>query len=228
MKDKIVITCISTILTIGFFSFLGLKTNENPLNIMQSTEVPVGTIMAWSGNPAFLPDNWKVCDGLTMAKDQYPELYRVIADNWTPDHGVNKDLFRIPDLRGLFLRGVSGSRIDEFTDPERNSRLVLGNNRSNEVGSFQRQSVKLPNNSFIGKTKASGSHTHNLPGQAGGKGVEHGTGSRENVTFGDNVHPRSNIHLSANDHHHDFTVDGGGDIETRPINAYVHWIIKVK
>ncbi|WP_375586584.1 tail fiber protein [Cyclobacterium xiamenense] len=35
--------------------------------------------MAWSGDPAFLPPTWKVCNGLTMAKNQYPELYRVVA-----------------------------------------------------------------------------------------------------------------------------------------------------
>lgn len=229
MKEKITTICITTILTIGFFSFFGQKSNDNPTNIMLSAEIPIGTIMAWSGNPAFLPDNWKVCDGLTMAKDQFPELYRVVADNWTPDQGINKDLFKIPDLRGLFLRGVSGARNDNFADPERDQRITLGNKPSNEVGSFQKQSTKLPLTAFNGTTELSGKHTHLLKGHGGGKGVEHGNvETLRNVTFGDDVHKTSNISLSANDHKHKFTVNLGGDKETRPINAYVHWIIKVK
>ncbi|MCB0488194.1 MAG: phage tail protein [Cyclobacteriaceae bacterium] len=228
MKEKILTIGFSTILSVGIISSLAFRSSNETGSFVDNEEVPIGTIVAWSGDPAFLPANWKVCDGLTMAKDQFPELYRVIADNWTPDQGVNKDLFKIPDLRGLFLRGVSGTRNDEFIDPEKDGRIVLGNSESNEVGSIQRQSTRLPTTNFTGRTSPSGKHTHNLPGHGGGKGVEHGVGSSNNVTFGDYVHSTSNIQLTANDHNHTLIVNEGGDIETRPINAYIHWIVKVK
>ncbi|WP_339904325.1 phage tail protein [uncultured Cyclobacterium sp.] len=199
------------------------------MTFLVSDEVPVGFIMAWAGEPAYLPDNWKVCDGLTMTKNDYRELYNVVAEIWTPDQGVGRDLFKIPDLRGLFLRGVSGVRDDEFMDPNKNNRLTtMGRTQSNAVGSFQRQSTKLPNRNFPGGTAAAGRHTHNLPAHGGGPGVAHGANSDKNVTFGDWVHETKNMPLRANDHTHTVTISGGGDVETRPSNAYVHWIIKVR
>lgn len=230
MKRIVLTVCSTTVLTIGIVSFFGFAPNNEPTDILQSNEIPVGTIMAWAGDPAFLPNNWKVCDGLTLAKDRYSDLYRVVADNWTPDRGVNQDLFKIPDLRGVFLRGVTGSRNDEFADPEKDNRSILGigNGASNGVGSFQKSSTKVPNANFTGNTGEAGSHTHELQAHGGGKGVEHGTGTRSIVTYGDNVHGSSAISLSTGNHGHSVTVTGGGDVETRPTNAYIHWIIKVQ
>jgi hypothetical protein len=228
-KENIITIFCSSVLTLGLISFLGFTSNKEQNGFLVHDEVPVGSIMAWAGDPAYLPDNWKVCDGLTMAKNQYPELYRVVAENWTPDKGVNQDLFKIPDLRGVFLRGVSGTRNDPYKDPEKDIRTAFGNSPSNAVGSFQSQSTKLPSKAFTGGTAAAGRHTHNLPGQGGFRGVEHGANDTKNkVTFGDHVHPATNITLSANDHTHTLTINGGGDVETRPGNAYIHWIIKVR
>lgn len=229
IKYNTLIICCSSILTLGLLSFLGFTSNKEHNSFLVNDEFPIGSIMAWAGDPAFLPDNWKVCDGLNLAKNQWTELYRVIAENWTPDRGVNQDLFKIPDLRGVFLRGVAGSRNDQYTDPEKNGRETLGQTSSNAVGSFQSQSTKLPTRAFTGGTVGAGGHTHNLPGQGGFRGVEHGAGgTTNNVTFGDHVNPKTNIPLSAPHHVHTLTVNGGGDVETRPNNAYVHWIIKVR
>lgn len=105
MKNLILTISASTILTLAMVSFIGFKTpNTEPTStaILVENESPVGAITAWSGNPAFLPSNWKVCDGTQLPKGDFKELYTIIADNWTPDTGGKKDLFRIPDLRGVF------------------------------------------------------------------------------------------------------------------------------
>lgn len=156
-KENIFTIFCSSVLTLGLISFLGFTGNKETNGFLVNDEIPVGSIMAWAGDPAYLPDNWKVCDGLSMTKNDYRELYNVVAEIWTPDQGVGRDLFKIPDLRGLFLRGVSGDRDDEFTDPNKNNRLTtMGRTQSNAVGSFQRQSTKLPSRIFTGGTAAAG------------------------------------------------------------------------
>lgn len=59
--------------------------------------VPVGAIIAW---PAIIdpPDmaKWLECKGQAITRDTYPELFAVVGT-------------RVPDLRGLFLRGLGGN-----------------------------------------------------------------------------------------------------------------------
>ncbi|MGB3465185.1 MAG: phage tail protein [Cyclobacteriaceae bacterium] len=215
MKNLMMTIASSTVLTVMLLSFIGFKSpvekGDLPANLPES-DTPVGTIAAWSGNPAFLPDNWKVCDGTQFPKESFRELYKIIADNWTPDTGASKDLFRIPDLRGLFLRGVSGTRNDSWSDPQKDDRIAFGKNSSNEVGSFQYQATKLPGNPF--KTDV------DIFLQGRGKGMEHGVGNPNKVTQGDYLSDGRNWKTTNTIY--------GGDKETRPNNAYIHWIIKVK
>lgn len=215
MKNLIITTLLSTIFAILLISFIGFKspdTSGETQTVSLQTDAPIGAIVAWSGNPAFLPPDWKVCDGTQLPKDNYNTLYKVIADNWTPDTGSSEDLFRIPDLRGVFLRGVSGTRTDAWTDPDKDNRTAFAGNSSNEVGSFQNQATRLPANNF--KTDV------NIFLQGRGRGMEHGAGNPNKVTQGDHVNDGRNWKTT--------NIIYGGDKETRPGNAYIHWIIKVR
>jgi microcystin-dependent protein len=72
---------------------------------------PVGSITAFVGNIAQTADTqgvcleacgWMVCDGRTLPKVQYPELYAVLGNLY----GSDDITFGIPDLSGVFLRGI--------------------------------------------------------------------------------------------------------------------------
>ncbi len=68
---------------------------------------------------------------------------------------------KLPDLRGLFLRGVSGSRNDAWRDPDADGRKDdAGNQVGNRVGSLQEDSLK--------------SHTHpvEIPGDPDADGSQ--------------------------------------------------------
>jgi hypothetical protein len=54
--------------------------------------VPVGSVIAWFGDAAAVPDGWKFCDGTA------------ISDPASPMNGV-----ATPDLRDRFVRGTSGA-----------------------------------------------------------------------------------------------------------------------
>ena len=63
---------------------------STPFALRSSGETPVGGIIMFSGRASELPENWKVCRG------------QVVTDQSSPLYGE-----RLPDLRGLFVRGAS-------------------------------------------------------------------------------------------------------------------------
>ena len=86
---------------------------NNTLN--QNTQSPIraGTIQAFAG--ATTPAGWLDCDGSAKLITDYPQLYAQIGTTWNtctnPLTGVANSApaagsFRVPDLRGAFMRGV--------------------------------------------------------------------------------------------------------------------------
>ncbi len=63
---------------------------------------PAGSITAYMGTNA--PPGWLLCDGAMVGTNQYPALFSVIG--FSSGSGTNASTFRLPDLRGLFLRGL--------------------------------------------------------------------------------------------------------------------------
>lgn len=196
--------------------------------------VPVGTVISFAGPASNIPDGWLICDGSLVNRNTYPQLYNAIGFAW----GGSGDNFNIPDLRGMFLRGVAGG---SGYDPDRNSRTALksGGNTGDNVGSLQ-------GNTF-------GSHTHTFNGNTGTTSTtghhNHGDGDYDNLVNWDGYHtadgvdhpgPNSGsteINLSfygtlqaTGNHNHSFTPSGSnsatGGNETRPTNVYVYYIIK--
>ena len=110
---------------------------------------PAGTIMAWAGTSAKVPTGWIICDGsaLNGTLAQYSDLYAAIGNSW----GGNGTTFNLPDLRGMFLRGVDGGT---GKDPDVAIRSAQGTNAKSDVGSIERDTVKA------GSTNSAGDHTH--------------------------------------------------------------------
>ena len=67
-----------------------------------TSSIPVGTVVTWpsGANPDMQnPDgtyNWLECNGQSISQTVYPELFAVIGG-------------KVPDYRGLFLRGQGGN-----------------------------------------------------------------------------------------------------------------------
>jgi microcystin-dependent protein len=67
--------------------------------------VPPGTI-AWFGRPS-VPDGWLRCNGATLSRTAYADLFSVIGGYFgAPDANT----FSLPDLRGVFVRGLDEGR----------------------------------------------------------------------------------------------------------------------
>lgn len=154
--------------------------------------------------PNDLPANWKVCNGKPLKKTDYPHLYGTLGARWDNDKGYQADFFNIPDLRGVFLRGVNDDRNDGYHDPEVSKRIRLKGDTTvsmDDAGSYQKDTVGRHDH-YIGQTVANYYDAHD-PNNAGW------------VTPDTNAHHKSRTGLN-------------NDVETRPVNAYVYFIIKIK
>ncbi|UNE54980.1 phage tail protein [Bartonella machadoae] len=55
-----------------------------------------------------LPSGWLLCDGRAYSREDYRDLFLTIGTSWGAGDGVRT--FNVPDLRGVFLRGLDGGR----------------------------------------------------------------------------------------------------------------------
>jgi hypothetical protein len=164
---------------------------------------PAGTIVAFGGelggDTDKVPKGWLLCDGRELPKADFPRLSRVIGTAWGSSAG---ETFRVPDLRGLFLRGVDGTA---NRDPDKASRTAIapGGNPGAAVGSFQADKWK--------------SHRHLF-------GSEGGLPYTRLTTWPSN--PRHSGDPAGGDFETKDNPSDPGGSETRPKNAYVNYIIK--
>lgn len=99
-----------------------------------TANVAIGSVIMWAGS-ATAPTGWLVCNGKKYKQSQYQTLYKTIGDTFTPV-GTPKTDFCVPDLRGLFVRGVND---DAANDPDVDDRTspTDPNKKSTGVGSLQ-------------------------------------------------------------------------------------------
>lgn len=157
-------------------------------NIAAGLLPPAGMITAYGG--AAPPTGWLLCDGSSLLQASYPALFTAIGVAYGSVDGTH---FNVPDLRGQFLRGVSGASTN---DPDKLTRTAMatGGNTGNNVGSVQ--------------SSAFASHQHQLFLATASSNGSNAQGSNAVNTSATNTE-----------------LTGGN--ETRPINAYVNYIIKV-
>ena len=198
---------------------------------------PPGTIMSTGGRvvpPGFLP-----CDGTTRLIADFPELARTIGITWG---AAPPDTFRLPALRGKFLRGADlGDRVDPDANAPANApvnaplspsrRTANGHGETNGVGSTQqdcfvahKHGVTDPGHQHAAQHIYRGMHVDiNAPNKNGvyvsGDGVP--TPGSQGPLY---------LSLTQKNHEHPGTtgivINRAGGKETRPVNAAVLWVIK--
>lgn len=169
---------------------------------------PAGMISPFAGPVEKIPSGWLLCDGSEVSRTEYAQLYDAIDVSWGTGDGSTT--FNLPDLRGMFLRGVSG---DSGNDEDAEGRIVLhdnGGNTGNNVGSYQGDAIRNITGSF--KTTDMGT--------SGVAGAFYNTNRYSLSLRGgnpDNWGVFTNIDVS-------LVVPVGSD--NRPKNVYVNYIIK--
>lgn len=167
---------------------------------------PAGVVSPFAGPVENIPAGWLLCDGSEISRSDYPDLYDAIGVCWGVGDGSTT--FNLPDLRGLFLRGVSGN---SGNDEDADNRIVLndnGGNTGNNVGSYQGDAIR----NIVGHFKADSYY----------KGAD-GAFAQDNVVSSPNVLNWMNDGLT-------YSFDASRVVpvgnDNRPKNAYVNYIIK--
>lgn len=162
-------------------------------------ESPAGSIVAFGGDLNSIPNGWLPCDGREIYREEYPRLFEAIKTNW--GHGDASTTFNIPDLRGVFIRGVDAGAGKDIDAVNRMSSKEGGNTGDN-VGSFQSDTIKA--------------HFH-----------DSGWGEMSSARYGNYDTSRNNLGSGDTDwdnYKHKTSTEGGH--ETRPKNSAVWYIIK--
>lgn len=73
-------------------------------DLKKNVGIPVGSVVYFAANN--IPLGYLKCDGSLVAKATYPRLFDVIGYSY----GGSGSLFKIPDLRGEFIRGFDDGR----------------------------------------------------------------------------------------------------------------------
>jgi microcystin-dependent protein len=99
----------------------------------QSADItPVGTIVAIAGAKVPDPTYWAACDGSSILRTKYPQLFSACNTIWGSE---DSDHFYLPDLRGKFLRGVYNTPTSEpGVDPDRTRRKSPQPNSGSTIG----------------------------------------------------------------------------------------------
>ncbi|MEM9329608.1 MAG: tail fiber protein [Bacteroidota bacterium] len=180
--------------------------------------VPPGSIMPFAGQKGNIPPGWLACDGTAVSSNDYPDLFAAIGTSWGDGtSGSGGEDFNVPDLRGYFLRGVNeGTGRDP--DVGGRSALLPGGNTGDNTGSYQ------------GDMYESHAHSINDPGH------NHDYSDRQpnNTTRAceacvNKLNPytsESDLGRTTGNRTTGITINASGGNETRPMNAYVWFIVK--
>jgi len=187
------------------------KFNTVPYAKAAENGVPPGCIMPFAGLTNQIPEGWLLCNGESKPKvGTYQKLYEAIGTLWGDDGGN----FKIPDLRGMFLRGSNEGRSDVWKDPDTRS-----------VGNFQTDSIQSHDHSNNFSIAQNGEHNHTM----GITTMPFDNDSWDEWGYG-YIESTSATKTTSNNGLHSHVINGNihanGGNETRPNNAAVVYIIK--
>lgn len=180
--------------------------------------MPIGAIIPYAGAVTDNSDDitvygcagtWRLCNGAEYNPIEFTSLHLVLNDAW----GTN----RLPDLRGVFLRGTNYTAADTYADPDVAARDRRGTNDNvgNEVGSFQSDAMQ------------------NVTGNVGDFNTYAAIHGASDGPFKQTwVYTGTGIGTGSSDSYHrvdyDLSRAARTSTESRPINATVNFIIRVK
>jgi microcystin-dependent protein len=176
---------------------------------------PPGTVVAFAASQP--PPGWLLCDGSTVSRAQYPQLFSTIGTTYGAGDGSST--FQLPDLRGRFVRGFDGGT---GRDPGARD----GNQAQDWATGFPRAG--------FGTATVSQSHSHNYmdwyyaeattDARCTYQTAANSYGSHDSDS--DNYRrceEQRSTYFTTQSHAHAVT---GGDAETRPANVGMNYIIR--
>jgi microcystin-dependent protein len=184
---------LEVIFTLLFTAITNMITNA----ISAMITVPTGTILSLA--QATTPTGYLLCDGSAVSRTTYSNLFAAIGTTYGAGNGTTT--FNLPDLRGVFIRGLD---------------LSKGYDPSRAIGTYQVDGFGSHIHSITDPTHAhaplAGSNFITSPGNWNGS-----TGSYGNYNGGTTTASAST----------GITINSTGISETRPKNVALYPVIKI-
>lgn len=226
---------------------LGLATSTSP-GLAQAggyNILPAGIVFPFAGGTA--PTGFLLCEGQEISKTTYAALYAAIGDDYAeqidPTTGLawaapTEGNFRVPDYRGLFLRGTG---TPSGLDAVARGALQVDKTKKNgldasAVGSSVSGSVNISHthgSSSVSCSKSTGRTGGTTGVWGGGKDIyaEYGvTNAYVGISIGGTASGQSlgtsSKSVDSGSASAQAITVGDGDNETRPLNKGVAYIIK--
>ncbi|MCI7633894.1 MAG: tail fiber protein [Mollicutes bacterium] len=88
-------------------------TSDGTLNVLTSSgtvsdTLPIGSIVEWGSAAA--PENWLICNGQELKRNEYPDLFAAIGTTY--GEGDGSTTFKLPDMSSKFPIGYNSSDSD--------------------------------------------------------------------------------------------------------------------
>jgi microcystin-dependent protein len=168
--------------TLGTQAFQAAAGNHTHAEIF-----PVGCIAPYAGATA--PSGWLVCDGSAVSTTQYAALFAVCGTRYNGGSSPGAGLFRLPNLQGRVVAGVSpsdatystlgatgGAKTITLTEAQMPSHKHTATTSGFTVSGQTISGLTVSGMTFTGDaTSSDGSHSHTSSGSVGGEGG-HGHG----------------------------------------------------
>lgn len=188
------------------------------------SSVVTGTIVAIATTT--VPSGYLKCNGSLLNVSAYPELFAALGRRFGGSSG--NGTFRIPDLRGEFIRGW-----DDGRGVDNNRVLGEHQNESFKRHSHSGSTNSTGNHKHTGSTSSAGKHTHTVwftYDGAGGTsyigGTRTGGSTYKHTSSSSGSHKHSMSLNNAGKHSHSLNINDTGGSETRPRNVAMLYIIK--
>lgn len=188
--------------------------------------VPVGSMIIFAGPKGNIPAGWLACDGLPYLQSLYPKLYRAIGGSW----GTTGSSFNVPDMRGMFARGVDNGRT---SDPDRATRgaLYTGGNTGDKVGTYEAENylshlhgVTDPSHAHTASQVAHNHQFNTSRNAVDGNWATGGSNDLNGTATTDSRTPAITVNSAATG----ISIQNNGGSETRPENMSVWYIIRAR
>ena len=116
---------ISVVLSVGIIlAYNYFTTSNTPTTSASSSDlpadVPIGTMVPYAGKD--IPAGWLACNNASYPTTTYPELFAKIGYTY----GMDDTKYRVPDTRGVFMRGIDATATRDTNRPAGSIQLSGG------------------------------------------------------------------------------------------------------
>lgn len=154
---------------------------------------PIGSLVDWAGTIASVPANWLFCNGASLVRADYADLFSAIGTTWGAADGTH---FNLPDTRDMY---IVGARQDDTGVAKSNIRGSLEQSASATGATLTHNGSIADHPTLAHAGVAVGDHPS--LSHAGFTPSAHATGGLTHAGFTASTHPTGSLsHAAAADH----------------------------